>query len=158
MTRPTTKRRASPLWKNLLPPEEMSWTYCMHNHCFRCYMLCNALLRAINVKFGRPLRKLFVSPGVPSWLRVCSWLLPCDFYQLCHSFQSFHNQIFQVLHQILIGEINVKSFILEVYMHNDTKLYLRLNRNQNEQQWIGKWYHVSPEITRNACPAKLGVT
>ena len=86
------------------------------------------------------------------------WLLPCDFCQLCHSFQSYHNQIFQVQHQILTREINVKSFILDLYMHNDTKIYLRLNRNQNEQRWIGKWYHVSPEITRKECPAKLGVT
>jgi len=37
-----------------------------------------------------------------------------------------------------MGKINVKSFILELYMHNDTKIYLRLNRNQNEQRWIGK--------------------
>ena len=118
MTRPVTKGRASPLWKNFLSYEKMSWTYCMHNqvflrrfrdpiqvprisnrvsripenyhrvpkirenwvprireigslhmhigyrtfslkkpwhnHCFRCYMLCNALLHAINVKFGPP--------------------------------------------------------------------------------------------------------
>ena len=54
VTRPAIKRRASPLWKNFFPPEKMSWTYCMHNHCFRCYMLCNALSRAINVKFGPP--------------------------------------------------------------------------------------------------------
>jgi len=23
-------------------------------------------------------------------------------------------------------------------MHNDTKMYLRLNRNQNQQRWIAK--------------------
>jgi len=34
---------------------------------------------------------------------------------------------------MLTGDINVKSFILELYMHNNTKIYLRLNRNQNEQ-------------------------
>jgi len=28
----------------------------------------------------------------------------------------------------------MSSFILELYMHNDTKIYLRLNRNQNEQR------------------------
>jgi len=39
-----------------------------------------------------------------------------------------------IIKLILIGEINVKSFILELYMHNDTKIYLRLNRNQNEQR------------------------
>ena len=50
----------------------------------------------------------------------------------------FSQSNFQVQHQILIGEINAKSFILEFYMHNDTKIYLRLNRNQNEQRWIGK--------------------
>ena len=54
VTRPATKRRASPLWKNFLPPEKMSSTYCVHNHCFRCCMQCNALLRAINAKFGPP--------------------------------------------------------------------------------------------------------
>jgi len=70
VTTPVTIRRASPHWKNFLPPEKMSWTYCMHNHCFRCYMLCNALLRDINVKFGLP-SELFVPLDVPSWLRVC---------------------------------------------------------------------------------------
>jgi len=39
--------KISPAWK-------MSWTYCMYNHCFRCYRLCDALLRAINVNFGPP--------------------------------------------------------------------------------------------------------
>jgi len=54
VTTPVTKGRASPPWKNFLHPEKMSWTYCMHNHSFRCYMLCNALLHAINVRFGLP--------------------------------------------------------------------------------------------------------
>jgi len=37
VTRSVTGRRASPPRKNS-PPEKMSWTYCMHNHCFRiCY-------------------------------------------------------------------------------------------------------------------------
>jgi len=31
------------------------------------------------------------------------------------------------------SEINVESFILVLRMHNDTKLYLNINRNQNEQ-------------------------
>ena len=59
---------------------------------------------------------------------------------------------------MLIGEIYVKSFILEWFMHNDMKIYLRLNRNQNEQRWIGKKYNVSPEIIRKGCPAQLSVT
>ena len=38
VTRPVTMGRASPPWKNFLPPEKMSWAYCMHNHFFRtCY-------------------------------------------------------------------------------------------------------------------------
>jgi len=39
LTRSVTKRRASPHWKKTFyPPEKMSWTYCMHDHCFRtCY-------------------------------------------------------------------------------------------------------------------------
>jgi len=107
----------------------MSRTYCMHNHCFRtCYWW----------KIWISHRKFFVPPDVPSWLQVCWWLLLCAFCQLCHSVQSFYNQIFQVSHQILLGEINVKSFNLELYMHNATKVYLRLNRNQNEKRWIGK--------------------
>ena len=44
------------------------------------------------------------------------WLLSCDFCQWCHLARSFHNQIFQAYHQILIDEINVKSFILIVIL------------------------------------------
>jgi len=113
-----------PPWENFLPLWKMSWTYCIHNHCFCACYRC---------KIWASLRKLFALPGVQSWLRVCWWLLPCDLCQLCHTAQSFHNHTFQIYHQILIGEINVKCFIVELHMHNDTKLYLRLNRNQNEQ-------------------------
>ena len=79
VTRPAIKRRASPLWKNFFPPEKMSWTYCMHNHCFRCYMLCNALLRDINVKFGPPSENCS-SPWCPKLVTgllvtVALWLL-----------------------------------------------------------------------------------
>ena len=87
VTRSVTKRRASPHWKNFSPPEKMSWTYCMHNHCFCTCYRCKSWVS---------LRKFSPPPGVQSWLRVCWWLLPCDFCQLCHSAQSFHNQIFQV--------------------------------------------------------------
>jgi len=100
-------------------------------------MVCTTIVfvHATDVKFGPPSEN-FSPLGVPSWLRVCWWLLPCEFCQLCHSAQSFHNQIFRfVEHQILIGEIKVKSFILDLYTHNDTKIYFRLNRNQNEQRW-----------------------
>jgi len=69
------------------------WTYCTHNHWFRT---------RYRWKIWASLRKLFAPSGVQSWLRVCWWLLPCDFCQLCHSAQSFHNQIFQVWHQIWI--------------------------------------------------------
>ena len=37
-TRSVTKGRPWPHWKYFLPPEKMSWTYCMHTHCFlSCY-------------------------------------------------------------------------------------------------------------------------
>ena len=35
----------------------------MHSHCFRCYMLCNALLHTINEKFGLPSEN-YLSPLV----------------------------------------------------------------------------------------------
>jgi len=76
---PGTKGRASPPWKNFLPPEKISWTYCMHNHCFRCYMLCNALLHVINVKFGLPsenyLSPLVSQAGYGSAGDCCLWRL-----------------------------------------------------------------------------------
>jgi len=31
----------------------------------------------------------------------------------------------------------------ELYLHKDTKIYLRLNRNQTAQRWIGKKYQVN---------------
>jgi len=51
---------------------------------------------------------------------------------------------------------HVKGFILWVllYLHNDTKLYLRLN--QNAQRWIGKKHQVSP-LTWKECPKNLDV-
>ena len=79
VTMPGTKGRASPPWKNFLPPEKISWTYCMHNHCFRCYMLCNALLHVINVKFGLPsenyLSPLVSQAGYGSAGDCCLWRL-----------------------------------------------------------------------------------
>jgi len=32
---------------------------------------------------------------------------------------------------MLIGEMNVKFFILELYIRNNAKIYLRLNRSPN---------------------------
>jgi len=58
---------------------------------------------------------------------------------------AFSQSIFQVEHQILMDEINVKSVILRVYLHNETKIELRLNRNKNPQRWIGKNVQVSPD-------------
>ena len=79
VTTPVTKGRASPPWKNFLPPEKMSWTYFMHNHCFRCYMLCYALLHVINVKCGLPSEHYsspLVSPaGYGSAGDCCLWRL-----------------------------------------------------------------------------------
>jgi len=60
-------------------------------------------VHAIDVKFGPPSENYSPPLGVQSWLRVCWWQMPCDYCQLCHSAQSFHNHIFQVEHQILIG-------------------------------------------------------
>jgi len=85
VTRSVTKGRASPPRKNFLPPCKMSWTYCMHNHCFRICYQC---------KTWASLRQFFSPPGVQSWIRVC-WVTVA-LCQLCHSAQSFHNQIFQV--------------------------------------------------------------
>ena len=51
-----TKGRTSPPWKNFLPFWKMSWTYCMHNHCFRACYRC---------KIWAPLRKLFALPWCP---------------------------------------------------------------------------------------------
>ena len=88
VTMSVAKGRASPPWKNFLPSWKISWTYCMHKHCFRACSRCT---------IWASLRKLFAPPpGVQSWLRVCWWLLPCDFCQLCDSAQSCHNHIFQV--------------------------------------------------------------
>jgi len=140
----------------------MSWTYCMHNHCFRCYMLCNALLHTINVKFG-PLSENYLSPWYPKLVTgllvtVALWLLSVmplisvflqsNFSGLTSKFnrrnqgylERFSRKLFSKISRkrVSLGEINVKSFILELYMHNDTKTYLGLNWNQNEQPWTGK--------------------
>jgi len=40
VSRPATKGRASPPWKTFSPPEKMSGTCCMHNHCFRTCHRC----------------------------------------------------------------------------------------------------------------------
>jgi len=61
VTRPVTKGGLHPLGKTF-SPEKFSWTYCMHNHCFRTCYRC---------KIWASLRKFFAPPGVPSWLRVC---------------------------------------------------------------------------------------
>jgi len=37
-----------------------------------------------------------------------------------------------------MGEIIVRSFILELYMHNNTKIYLRWNRNQMNNGELAK--------------------
>ena len=69
-TRSVTKGRAWPPWKHFLPPEKMSKTYCIHNHCFRTCYRC---------KIWVSLRKL-----LPPWCRklvtglmvtVALWLL-----------------------------------------------------------------------------------
>jgi len=123
------KRTASPHWKNFISHEKMSSAYCMHNHCFRtCY----------RYKIWSSLRNFFApqvsQAGYGSAGDCCLVLVTVAFCQLCHSAQSFHNQIVQFQHHIFIDEINVKNFILELCMDNDTKIYLRLNRNLNEQR------------------------
>ena len=62
VTRPVTRGRASPPWRNYFLPEKMSWTYGMYNQCsFTCF----------RCKICASLRKFFALHGVPSWLRVC---------------------------------------------------------------------------------------
>jgi len=103
----------------------------MHNHCFRCYMLCNALLHAINVKFGPPSENYsspLVSQAGYGSAGDCCYATRFSLFTI--KFFRFNIKF--------ITEINVKRFIQELYMHNYTKIYLRLNRNQNEQRWIGK--------------------
>ena len=56
VTMSVAKGRASPPWKNFLPFWKMSWTYCMHNHCFRACYRC---------KIWASLRKLFALPWCP---------------------------------------------------------------------------------------------
>jgi len=93
-------------------------------------MLCNALLRAINVKFGPPSENCsspLVSQAVYGSAGYCCLVTSVSY---ATHFSLFTIKIFR----FNIGEINVKSFILEFYMHNDTKICLRLNRNQNEQR------------------------
>jgi len=70
-TMSVTKGRASPRWKNFLAFWKMSWTYCMHNHCFRACYRC---------KIWASLRKLFASPWCPKLVTgllvtVALWLL-----------------------------------------------------------------------------------
>jgi len=60
-TRSVTKGRAWPPWKNFLPPEKMSGTYCMHQIVF---------VHVIDVKFGSPSENSS-PPGVQNWLWVC---------------------------------------------------------------------------------------
>ena len=58
-----------------------------------------------------------------------------------------------------LGKV-MSTFKISQQFNADTKTYLRFNRNQNAQRWIGKKvaYQVSPALTRKECPAKLGVT
>ena len=154
VTRPATKRRASPSGKTFSPLKK-----CLgHIICITIVFVvtCYVILTCYQRKIWASLRKLFVplvSKLVTGLLvTIALWLL-----SIMPLMSVFSQSNFSGLNQILTGEINVKSFILELYTHNDTKIYLRLNRNQNEQRWIGKLYHVSPGITRKECPAKLGV-
>jgi len=105
VTKSVTKRRASRPWKNFLS----TWKNLLD--ILYAKSLFSYMLSMSNLGL---LEKIIRPSGVLSRLRVCWWLLPCDFCQLCHSAQSFHNQIFQ--------------------FWKDTKIYLRLNRNQKEQR------------------------
>ena len=53
VTRSVTKGRDSLPWQNFLSPENMSWTYCMYNHCFRTCYRCK--IRTSVRKFFTPL-------------------------------------------------------------------------------------------------------
>jgi len=52
VTRPVTTRGLRPPGKTF-SPEKMSWTYCMHNHCFRTWYWCK--IWASHRKFFTPL-------------------------------------------------------------------------------------------------------
>jgi len=64
MTIPVTKERASLPWKNFLPPEKISWVYCIQLY------ITIVFVHAVDVKFGL-LQKTIRPPGVPGWLPVC---------------------------------------------------------------------------------------
>jgi len=71
VTRSVTKRRASPHWKNFLPPEKMSWTYYMNKHCIRTCYRC---------KIWVSLGKFYAPPWCPKLVTgllvtVALWLL-----------------------------------------------------------------------------------
>jgi len=59
VTRSITKGKTSPPGKTFSSPENMSWKYCTHNHCFRTCYRC---------KIWAFLRKFFAPSGVQSWL------------------------------------------------------------------------------------------
>jgi len=63
VTRSVTKRRASPHWKNFLPPEK-----CLG------HIICITIVfvHAIDVKFESPSENSTPPPGVQSWLQVAS--------------------------------------------------------------------------------------
>jgi len=69
VARPVSRGGLRTPGKTFSPQEKISWTYCMHNHCFR---------RCYQCKIWASLRKLFIPRGFSSWLQVCWWLLSCD--------------------------------------------------------------------------------
>jgi len=51
-----------------------------------------------------------------------------------------------------------KVSLYELYLHKNTKIYLRLNRIKVHNGELAKQYQVSLALTRKGCPAKVDVT
>jgi len=114
----------------------MSWAYCVHNHCFRTCCRCKIRSpseNSLNLWCPKLVTGLLVT--------VALWLL-----SVMPLSSVFSQSNFSGLTSILIGEINGKSFILVLYMHNDTKIYLRLNR---KSKWTSVNRQIVPHFTWN---------
>ena len=86
---------------------------------FKLFLLLVGRRYILSISPCQPLRiypHAHQANNVISACLILWWLLSCGFCQWCHLARSFHNQNFQVYHQILIDDINVKSFIPRVIL------------------------------------------
>ena len=87
------------------------------NHDFNLFLLLMGGGCILSISPCRPRHTYphtHLAYNVISAYLIVWWLLSCDFCLWCPLARSFHKQIFQVYHQILVDEINVTSFILRV--------------------------------------------